>query len=336
MKEIGVGVIGCGYWGPNLVRNFIDNIHTDVVYACDLDAMRRERIQRRYPTIKTTRDYKQLLRDDRVTAVAIATPVKSHCKLVREAILAGKDVLVEKPMTLSIREAESVCELAEKKKRVVLVDHTFVYTGAVRKIKELIDGGSVGKLYYFDSVRVNLGLLRDDENVIWDLAPHDLSIMDYLVHDRPVWVHAVGKKHSVASLEDMAYITVEFKSSLVAHFHVNWLSPVKLRRIMIGGSKKMIVFDDLDPMDKVKVYDKGIMVNMDKKAVYKTRVQYRIGDMCAPNIESTEALKAEVAHFVDCIKSRGKPDTDAESGLRVVRLLDAANRSLEEGRRIRL
>jgi len=330
MKDIKVGIIGCGYWGPNLIRNFNDNQHTEIKYACDLSHERIDRIRLRYPFVRTTTDYKELLKDKDIHAVAIATPVFTHYKLVREALEAGKHVLVEKPLTSSVKEAERLVSIASRKKLILLVDHTFIYTGAIRKVKEFIATGELGEIYYFDSVRINLGLLQHDVNVIWDLAPHDISIMDFIVEEKPKSVVATGSSHTPHGIEDVAYITVKFMNNLIAHFHVNWLSPVKIRKIIIGGSKKMVVFDDLDPAEKVKIYDKGIKLSKsDKNSIYQSLIQYRTGDIYTPNIDSTEALKAEIEHFADCIKNEKTPITDGEAGLRVVRILEAANKSLK-------
>ncbi|HBR21219.1 MAG TPA: oxidoreductase [Nitrospiraceae bacterium] len=332
MKDIKVGIIGCGYWGPNLIRNFNDSYHFDLEYACDLNKDRTERIKLCYPYVTVTTDYRELLKDRELNAVAVATPVFTHYKLVREALEAGKHVLVEKPLASTVREAENLVNLALKKGLILLVDHTFIYTSAVRRIKEFISAGELGEIYYFDSVRVNLGLFQHDVNVIWDLAPHDLSIMDFIVGEKPVSVVATGASHTPGGLEDVAYVTVKFKDNLIAHFHVNWMSPVKIRKVIIGGSKKMVVFDDLDPADKIKIYDKGIMLSKaNEKSVYQSMVQYRIGDMYAPAITNIEALKVEIEHFADCIRNKKKPITDGEAGLRVVRILEAASKSLKKG-----
>jgi len=329
---INVGVIGYGYWGPNLVRNFIENPTTNVLYVCDIDESRLKALKGKNPQIKTTTHYKDLLKDSNVKLVAISTPVSTHYKLAYDALRAGKHVLIEKPMTSNTSHAEKLIELAEKQNLMLFVDHTFIYTGAVRRIKEFLSSGEIGELYYFDSIRVNLGLFQHDVNVIWDLAPHDFSIMDYLIDEKPVFVSAIGVSRVHEKIEDMAYIAVKFQDGLIAHFHVNWVSPVKIRRIIIGGSKKMIVFDDLSPDEKVKVYDKGVtLLDAPKDKIYKNLIQYRIGDMYAPRIESTEALKVEVAHMVDCIKHKKKPLTDGKAGLRVVKLLGAAQRSLKKG-----
>lgn len=332
MKEIPVGVIGCGYWGPNLIRNFNENEHTDVRYACDLDAIRLNKIKLRYPSIIPTQNYRTLLRDKNLQLVAVATPVHTHYVLGREILEAGKHLLMEKPLAASTKEAEKLVNLAARKNLLLFVDHTFLYTGAVRKMKDFISAGSLGDLYYFDSVRVNLGLFQSDVNVVWDLAGHDVSIMDYVVPDQPKSVMAIGGSHTDHGLEDIAYVTVTFNGAFMAHFHVNWLSPVKIRRIIVGGTKKMIVFDDLDPAEKIKIYDKGITsTKKDAETLHRAIIQYRIGDMHAPKIDQTEALKVMVDHLVECVKQKKRPITDGESGLRVVRILEAADKSMKKG-----
>ena len=327
-----LGVVGCGYWGPNLIRNFNENPHTDIRYACDLDLESLNKIKLRYPSVITTRNYHDLLRDKDLQVIAVATPVHTHYKLGCEILNAGKHLLVEKPLAASVKEAEKLVNLAEKKNLMLFVDHTFIYTGAVRKMKDFISSGELGNLFYFDSVRVNLGLFQSDVNVVWDLAAHDVSIMDYIVSDQPKSVVAMGGSHTDNGIEDIAYVTVKFEGELMAHFHVNWMSPVKIRRIIMGGSKKMIVFDDLDPAEKIKIYDKGItFTKTDKELMYQNIVQYRIGDMYAPRIDQTEALKVLVDHLADCIIKKKKPITDGESGLRVVRILEAADKSIKKG-----
>jgi predicted dehydrogenase len=332
MKEIKVGVIGCGYWGPNLIRNFNDSINTDICYACDLISERLKNIGLRYPHVKLTRNYKKILNDDRIVAVAIATPVSTHYKLARDALEAGKHILIEKPLTSNVKEAENLVNLSLKKGLTLLVDHIYIYTNAIKKISEYISKGALGTLLYFDSVRINLGLFQQDINVIWDLAPHDLAVMDYLISKKPTSIIATGASHTSSGLADVAYLTVQFKEDFIAHFHVNWMSPVKIRNIIIGGSKKMLVFDDLDVSEKIKIYDKGIKISKpNKKSLYQSLVQYRIGDIYAPSIQDTEALKGLVEHFADCIKQKKQPLTDGAAGLRVVRLLAAADKSLKKG-----
>ena len=327
---INIAVIGYGYWGPNLVRNFVDNPETSVLYICDNDSLRIKAAKQKYPFIKCTNNYKKLLNDENLHLIAIATPVSSHFNLALEALNAGKHVLLEKPMTTKVSEAERLINLAEKKGLKIFVDHTFIYTGAVRQLKTLLSSGSVGDIYYFDSVRVNLGLFQSDVNVIWDLAPHDFSIMDHLISEKPAAISAIGASRVQGLIEDIAYVTVKFRSGLLAHFHVNWLSPVKIRRIIIGGSQKMIVFDDLNPDEKIKVYDKGVtLIDEPRDKIYTDLIQYRIGDMYVPRIESKEALKQEVEHIVDCLKNNKKPITDGEAGLEVIRLLEATQESIK-------
>ncbi len=321
-----IGVIGLGYWGPNIVRNLISNKNVAKVVCCDSNPKRLESTKLRLPTVETVTDHKAILKDPSVVAVAVVTPVSSHYRLAKEALEAGKHVLIEKPMTDSVKTSEELIEIAERKKLTLMVDHTFVYTGAVKKIREIVDKGEVGDILYFDSVRVNLGLFQHDINVLWDLAPHDISIMDYVVGKEPEFVLAIGAKH-YNDMEDMAYLTVGFRDNLVAHFHVNWLSPVKVRRILIGGSKKMVVFDDMEPSEKVKVYDKGVEIN-EEESVYQTLVQYRTGDMYAPQIEQTEALSLMCGDFVSSIIEGKKPLTDGCAGLKVVKILEASQRSL--------
>jgi predicted dehydrogenase len=324
-----IAIVGLGYWGPNLIRNFLSVEHIDTVIGCDKDRTRLDKIKRRFPEIETTDSYDDILRRDDVEMVAIATPVSSHYPLAKKALDAGKHCFIEKPMTGTVEEAEDLIECAEKRGLKLMVDHTFIYTGAVRKMKELITAGTLGDLYYFDSVRVNLGLFQHDVNVVWDLAPHDLSIMDYLIDKRPVSVSAVGSCHVGNGLENIAYLTVNFDNDIIAHFHVNWLAPVKIRKTLIGGTKSMIVYDDMEMSEKVKVYDKGIEVKT-QEGIYETLVQYRTGDMSAPKLDQTEALTLEAQHFVDCVLNGKTPITDGISGLNVVRILEASEKSIKQ------
>lgn len=325
---IGVGVIGYGYWGPNLVRNFAEVEGAQVVAVSDLRPERLALAKSRYPYIETTTAATDVISNPRVDAVVIATPVSTHFELAHQALRAGKHVLVEKPLTATSEEAERLIEEANRRRLILMVDHTFVYTGAVRKIRELVSSGVLGQLYYYDSVRVNLGLFQHDVNVIWDLAVHDFSIMDYVLPQRPVAVSATGMSHIPGQPENIAYITLFFADSLIGHIHVNWLAPAKVRRTLIGGSQKMIVYDDLEPSEKVKVYDKGVTVTDNRESIYQMLVSYRTGDMWAPQVEATEALHSEVQHFTKCIEGHEQPITDGEAGLRVVRLLEAASQSM--------
>lgn len=324
-----IGIIGLGYWGPNMVRNFLTNHNVASVICCDISSKRLELIKQRFPTVETVTDYKAILKNPSVVAVAIVTPVSTHFRLAKEALDAGKHVLVEKPITGSVAEAQILIDLAERKKLTLMVDHTFIYTGAVRKIKELVQQDELGDIFYFDSVRVNLGLFQHDVNVLWDLAPHDISVMDYIIGQKPVSVCAVGTSH-FNSIEDMAYVTVIFEKNLIAHFHVNWLSPVKVRKILIGGSKKMIVYDDMEPSEKVKVYNKGVDVQSEEM-VHNVLVQYRMGDMYSPQLDQTEALTLMCEDFIESIISERKPQADGIAGFNVVRILEAGQRSLKNG-----
>jgi predicted dehydrogenase len=325
---IRIGVIGYGYWGPNLVRNFAEVRDCQVVAVADARAERRALVQSRYPAVDTTGDYCELLNDPNVDAVAIATPVSTHYPLALEALRAGKHVWVEKPMTQTSDEAAHLIEEAERRNLVLHVDHTFVYTGAVRKIKDLVSSGSIGRIYYYDSVRVNLGLFQRDVNVIWDLAVHDLAIMDHVLPVQPCAVSVTGAGHVTGEPEDVAYLTLFFNDSTIGHVHVNWLAPVKVRRTLIGGSSKMIVYDDLEPSEKIKVYDKGVRLGEQGDARYQMLVGYRTGDMWAPQIEMTEALQTGAKHFIECINLSKQSMTDGEAGLRVVRVLEAAAQSM--------
>jgi len=324
-----IAIVGLGYWGPNLVRNFLSVPQIKKVIGCDKDVQRLEKMKSRFPEIETESDYDNLLSRSDVEIVAIATSVSSHYSLAKKALEAGKHCFIEKPMTATPQEAEELIQIAKRKNRKLMVDHTFIYTGAVRKMKEIIDAGRLGDLYYFDSVRVNLGLFQHDVNVIWDLAPHDISIMNYLIGKKPISVSAVGSCHIGNGLEDIAYLTVHFENNLIAHFHVNWIAPVKVRQMLIGGNKSMIVFDDMENSEKIKVYDKGIEVKT-REGLYETLVQYRTGDMYAPKIDQTEALSVAANHFVDCILHDKTPMTDGVSGLNVVQILEASERSIKQ------
>lgn len=333
---IGIGVIGAGYWGPNLVRNFSSLGNAcKVVGVCDQRAERIKFIQNNFPGVKGYSSDEELIKDPDVQAVVIATPVFTHHKLGMAALSVGKHVMLEKPLTHKVSEAEDLINMAHKKGLTLMVDHTFLYTGAVRKIKELKVSGEIGQILYFDSVRVNLGLFQHDINVIWDLAPHDISICDYISGKKAKTVNAVGSAHFGKTIENLGYLTVQYEDDLMAHFHVNWLAPVKLRTTLIGGTKQMIVYDDMEPSEKVKIYDKKVVFSddgakEDKEQVYKALVEYRTGDMRAPKIESTEALKLVAQEFVNSINEKRKPLTSGEDGLHVVRILEAADKSLKQ------
>jgi predicted dehydrogenase len=325
---INIGVIGYGYWGPNLVRNFAEVSGCRLHSVCDSRAERLNLVASRFPGVKVTTDPDELINDPGVDAVVIATPVSSHFELAHKALSAGKQTLVEKPLTISSEQAARLIELAELRGLTLMVDHTFIYTGAVQKLRQLVHAGALGDVYYFDSERINLGLFQHDVNVIWDLAVHDLSIMDYVLPMKPNAVSVTGMNHVNGAHENIAYLTLFFPGQTIAHIHVNWLAPVKLRRTLIGGSKKMIVYDEMERSEPIKVYDKGIATQNGPDSVHRMLVDYRIGDMWAPHIDPTEALKVEAKHFLTCIESGERPMTDGEMGLRVVRILEAASRSM--------
>jgi predicted dehydrogenase len=326
---INVGVIGYGYWGPNLVRNFMAAPGSAVTNVCDLRAERLSSLEKLYPGVKACSDAASLISDPQIDAVIIATPVSSHFELAMQALKAGKHVLVEKPLAARSDQARQLVDEAAARKLVLLVDHTFVYTDAVRQIRELITSGKLGEIYYYDAVRVNLGLFQHDVNVIWDLAIHDLSIMDYVLPSKPIAISATGISHVPGQPENVAYITLFFSSAQIAHVHVNWLTPVKVRHTLIGGSDKMILYDDLEPSEKLKVYDKGINVTPGRpEDVYKMLVSYRSGDMWAPRLDNTEALQTEALHFIDCVEHNKQPETDGLAGLRMVNMIEAAETSL--------
>lgn len=325
---INIGIVGYGYWGPNLVRNFAETPGANVAAVAELDTAKLAVVQRRYPAVKTTTDFRALLNDPNIDAVAIATPVSTHFELALAALRAGKHVWVEKPMTETSDQARQLIDEAERRDRVLIVDHTFIYTGAVTKMAELIKGGELGRIYYYDSIRVNLGLFQRDVSVISDLAVHDFSILDYLLNEHPIAVSASGTNHFPGTPENLAYVTLFYESGTIAHANVSWLAPVKIRQILVGGSKQMITYNDLEPSEKIKVYDKGVSFTDDPQKIQEMRVGYRTGDMWAPRLAVTEALSVEGGHFVDCIENKKVPKTDGQLGLRVVELIEAATQSM--------
>jgi predicted dehydrogenase len=327
-----LGVIGYGYWGPNIVRNFSGHQDCKVMAVCDKNPLALARVLTQHPNIRLMTEADDIVKSPEIDAVAIVTPVSYHYELAKKALENGKHVFVEKPFTATSAQAEELVELAERKNLQIMVDHTFLFTGAVRKIKQLVDDGTLGPLYYYDSTRVNLGLFQHDVNVLWDLAPHDLSIMNYLVGLEPDLVVATGSAH-VNSLEDVAHLTVYFPNNVLAHINVNWLSPVKVRTTLVGGQKKMLVWNDLDPAEKIRVYDKGADVKTEL-GVHKLLVSYRSGDMWAPKVEELEALQLETRYFLDCVKNGTKPFNDGQAGLRVVRILEAAELSLKQHKEV--
>lgn len=324
---IRIGVIGYGYWGPNIVRNFHTHEGSEVAMVCDNNAKCAERLRKAYPTIPFTTDANEILKSSNIDVVAVVTPVWTHYELAKAALENGKHIFVEKPFTCSSAQAEELVELADRKNLKIMVDHTFLFTGAVRKIRQLVEEGSLGDLYYYDSLRVNLGLFQHDVNVIWDLAPHDLSIMDYVIREKPEAVVATGERH-LNGVEDVAFITIYFPKRIIAHVNVNWLSPVKVRTTLIGGEKKMLVWNDLEADEKIRIYDKGVSMSTNPSNLHQLLVSYRSGDMWAPQVEQIEALRAETAYFLECIQNNKTPFNDGIAGLRVVRILEAADKSV--------
>ncbi|MGQ9509926.1 MAG: Gfo/Idh/MocA family protein [Thermodesulfobacteriota bacterium] len=324
-----IAVIGCGYWGPNLVRNFIQSNKVDGVICCDLDSKRLDRMKTLYPSVEVLTDYKDLLDRSDLDAVAIATPVKTHHPIAKDFLLHGKHVLVEKPFTHSYETALELIKLAEEKKLILMVDHTFEYTAAVNKIKMIIENGELGKILYISCVRVNLGLFQPDINVVWDLAPHDISTILYIIGETPVTVNCQGKAHFHPGIEDVATTTLNFKNGIIAFIHSSWLDPNKIRRTTIVGSRRMLVYDDIEPQEKIKIYDKGVEVPPYYDTYADFHFSYRYGDIYSPRIEDYEPLKKECDHFIECIKRGIPPLTDGYNGLRVVSILEAASKSLK-------
>ena len=340
MKSINVGLIGYGYWGPNLARNFKSQPGCRLAAICDLIQTRVDAAASLYPDnppIQTTTCYQDLLKNPEIDLVVIATPISTHYEIARQALLAGKDVLIEKPMTSTVAEAQELICLAESNKSILAVDHTFLYTPAVQKIRDLVRGGLIGTPIYLDSVRINLGLFQHDANVVYDLATHDFSISSFLFEERPSCVQATGICYGSDSLESIAYLHVGYPSGFFMHLHVNWASPVKIRQMLIAGSERMIVFDDMEPSEKLRVYDKGIISRPDPEATHRLKVDYRSGDMVAPHLQTREALAAETDHLVKCVRERKAPLSDGRLGLEVVRLLEGCTESLRRrGARVEL
>lgn len=332
MSALRVGVCGYGYWGPNVARNLDAMDECDLVAIADRNPKALRRAGRNHASARVTTDNADVLDADDIDAVAIVTPVWTHFELAKRALENGKHVFVEKPFTSTSAQACELIEIAARKNLRIMVDHTFLFSGAVRKIRELVDNETLGQLYYFDSTRVNLGLFQHDVSVVWDLAPHDLSIMDYVIGERPEAVVATGGNH-LNGLADMAHITVFLPGNVTAHINVNWLSPVKVRTTLIGGREKMLVWNDLEPDEKIRVYDRGVEIT-GGQSVYDLLVSYRSGDVWSPKVDTTEALAVELRYFAECVVDGRNPSNDGEAGLRVVRLLEAADRSLKDRGRI--
>jgi predicted dehydrogenase len=334
MNKLAVGIIGAGYWGPNLIRNFSACPHTEVAAICDANPARLEAIGRTYNHLNLVSSLDQLL-ELPLQAVAIATPVFTHYELADRCLNAGLHVLVEKPLASTVKEAQTLIHLAERQGRVLMVDHTFLFSNAVGRIKELIEYGELGELYYVDSIRINLGLFQHDINVVWDLAPHDLSIVDHVLGYEARSISAWGCAHAKPNIEDIAYVNVDYADNMLANFHVNWLSPVKIRQMIFAGSRKSLIYNDLNTTEPIKVYDHGIELGATDEERQKIMVSYRTGDIWSPHVGPGEALQSVVTHFAECIRDGKTPRSDGSLGLRVVRLLEAATRSIRaQGGRI--
>lgn len=332
---IKIAVIGCGYWGPNLIRNFIQIPESKVKYCCDLDEEKLKRVNSLYPEPKVTQNYQEIFDDPGVEAVAIATPVHTHFDLAKEGLEAGKHVFVEKPLTHTSQQARQLIGLARKRNKVLMVGHTFLYTGAVNKIRDLIDSGELGDILYISSQRRNLGLFQDDINVVWDLGTHDISIILYLLNDRlgekECQIVATGQSHFLSDNEDVAFITLNFGDKVVVNLHLSWLDPCKIRNMTVVGSKKMVVYDDIETLEKVKIYDKGVLVPDPHNSFGEFQLSYRYGDITIPRLRQEEPLKVELSHFLECIREDKKPLTDGENGYEVVRIIEKINESLKNG-----
>jgi predicted dehydrogenase len=323
-----IAIIGYGYWGKNLVRNFYSTADCSVRLVADTDPSKLASLRQLYPSITVTTNIQDVFADKNIDAVVIATPVFSHYSLAKQALLAGKHVMVEKPMTASVQEAEELIELAQKNRKLLMVDHTFLYTGAVEKVKQLIRSGEIGKINYIDSIRINLGLFQSDVNVLWDLAPHDISICVNMIPEMPYSVQARGISHTRNGIENIAYLTLNYSSDLIAHFNCSWSSPVKLRQMLFGGDKKMILYNDMEPTEKVKIYDSGFDVKSDEE-INKIKVDYRMGDIYIPKLKTTEALTDMAKDFVNSVTTGAQPVSDWKTGLLVVKILQAADASMK-------
>lgn len=334
MKLINVAVIGLGYWGPNLVRNFLKIPGVRIVTVCDLLKKNLKKISISFPSVKTTNNYKQIINDKTIDLVAIATPLKTHFLLAKNALLANKHVLIEKPMTQTSKDAGELISIANKMQKIIMVGHTFVYSEAIKKIKRVIDREELGKIYYYDSTRINLGLIQQDTNVIWDLAPHDFSILSYILKEKPLSLRAIGSKFLQKNYEEVAHIIIKYKKNITAYINLSWLSPVKIRTIMIGGNKKMILYNDIEPSEKIRIYDKNVTISPSKITPFSPA--YRSGNIVIPYLEQNESLLNQLNHLVDCIRNKKQPISDGIAGLTVVRLLEACDKSLKTNSEVNL
>ena len=330
-ERLSVGVIGCGYWGPNLVRNLSQQASSKVKYCCDLDDRRLAHMKNLYPQVNTTKRFQDLIEDREVAGVAIATPVSTHFPIAKACLEGGKHVLIEKPLAASIAEAEELNDIARKKGLVLFSGHTFVYNAAVEKMKELVEAGDLGEVFYFSSTRVNLGLFQEDINVIWDLAPHDISIVNYILGREPVTVSTFARSYIRPGIEDVAFLVLQYSKGVVAHIHVSWLDPCKIRRTTLVGSKKMLVYDDTSALEKIRVYDKGVTIQPHYDTFGEFQLAYRFGDIIVPKINDLEPLKMECGHFIDCIRNGKSPKSDGRAGLAVVKVVERACESAKLG-----
>ena len=328
MKNLRIAIIGYGYWGPNLVRNFLDKKNCVVTHVVDKIPERLEKLKLLHSNIDITQSFEQVVNNPDIDAVVIATPVSTHYDLVRISLECNKHVLVEKPMADSFSNAEKLIELSKKMKKVLMVDHTYLYTGSIQKIKQFVDDGTLGEIQYIDSTRINLGLFQSDINVLWDLATHDISICTYLIKEKPIAVQAIGKSHTNSNLEDIAYLTLHYNSNKIMHFNCSWISPVKVRHMLISGDKKMILFNDLETTEKVKVYDTQFKAEKISKQ-REILTDYRVGDVYVPKVSREEGLSLVADDFLNAILTNSKPISDYELGLQVVKILEAAQKSIK-------
>jgi len=326
-----VGVIGCGYWGPNLLRNLSQLPVSRVKYCCDLDDARLSHMKTLYPQVSVTKRFEDLIEDEEVKAIAIATPVSTHYPIAKACLQGGKHVLIEKPLAASIAEAEDLNRIAKAGNVVLFAGHTFIYNAAVQKMKDLVESGELGETFYVSSIRVNLGLFQEDINVIWDLAPHDISILNYIFGRDPVTVSTFARSYIRPGIEDVAFITLQYPKGVVAHIHVSWLDPCKIRRTTLVGSKKMLVYDDTSTLEKIRVYDKGVTIQPHYDTFGEFQLAYRFGDIIVPKINDVEPLKVECLHFMECVRNGGVPKSDGTSGLSVVKVVERACESAKLG-----
>ncbi len=326
-----IGVIGCGYWGPNLIRNFFNLQNADVKTCADLSEKRLDHMKQLYPSLQTTTDFRELTGDTGIDAVVIATPVSSHFPIAKEALEAGKHVFVEKPLASSPEEGTQLVKLAGEMNRVLMVGHTFIYTAAVNKIKDVIDSGELGEIYYVSTTRVNLGIFQEDINVVWDLAPHDISIMNFILDAQPISVSAVGHDYIRSGIQDVAFLTLSYPESVLANIHVSWLDPNKIRRTTVVGSKKMLVYDDVSSLEKIRIYDKGVTVTPHYDTFGEFQLSYRYGDISIPKLDDAEPLKIECKHFVECVENGASCRSSGAHGLDVLLTLGTSDRSMKQG-----